>query len=94
MKGNHRPQKDRILGRLLKLNQRYPKDYPNEPIGGGNPYYRCSFCGRSDPEINMREEGHSQGCEWVSGRRETRHYLRLLKEECDLELTERELERI
>lgn len=38
--------------------------YPSEPIGGGNPSYRCSYCGVSDPEINGRLEGHGEWCEW------------------------------
>jgi len=42
----------------------YRDDYPNEPIGDGNPYYRCSSCGISDPEINGRIEGHLPSCAW------------------------------
>lgn len=42
----------------------YYSDYPNEPIGGGNPYYRCQHCGVSDPEINGRLEGHRESCEY------------------------------
>lgn len=41
---------------------RYFDDYPNEPIGDGNPYYRCVLCGVSDPEINSRLEGHRKSC--------------------------------
>ena len=40
----------------------YFSDYLNEPIGGGNPYYRCVHCKRSDPEINGRIEGHERHC--------------------------------
>jgi hypothetical protein len=40
-------------------------DYPNEPIGGGNPYYRCIYCKISDPQINGRLSGHAKNCEWV-----------------------------
>lgn len=40
----------------------YYSDYENEPIGGGNPYYRCIYCKRSDPEINGRLEGHNKEC--------------------------------
>jgi hypothetical protein len=43
---------------------KYWCDYPNEPIGGGNPYYRCSFCGISDPQINGRLENHAKNCEY------------------------------
>lgn len=40
----------------------YYHDYDNEPIGGGNPYWRCVHCKRSDPEINGRLEGHDPDC--------------------------------
>jgi hypothetical protein len=40
-------------------------DYPNEPIDGGNPYYRCCSCGASDPQINGTLSGHFLGCKWV-----------------------------
>ena len=43
---------------------KYYSDYPKERIGGGNPYYRCSFCGVSDPQINGRLEGHHTDCEY------------------------------
>ena len=39
-------------------------DYPTEPIGDGNPYYRCSSCKRSAPEINGKLENHRNDCEW------------------------------
>ena len=42
----------------------YNSDYKNEPIGGGNPYYRCAYCKVSDPEINGRIEGHREWCEY------------------------------
>lgn len=42
----------------------YNYDYPREPIGGGNPYWRCSSCKRSDPQINGRISGHHSYCEW------------------------------
>jgi len=37
-------------------------DYPKEPIGGGNPYYCCSYCKRSDPEINGYIGNHPEWC--------------------------------
>lgn len=43
---------------------KYFSDYENEPIGGGNPYYRCIHCKRSDPEINGRLEGHEKYCKY------------------------------
>lgn len=42
----------------------YRDDYPREPIGGGNPYYRCCACGRSAPAINGSLEGHYEWCSW------------------------------
>lgn len=40
----------------------YFHDYETEPIGGGNPYYRCVHCKMSDPAINGRLEGHRSEC--------------------------------
>lgn len=42
----------------------YRDDYPKEPIGGGNPYWRCKACGLADPQINGRLSGHLYECEW------------------------------
>ena len=42
----------------------YYSDYPSKPIGRGNPYWQCSSCLVSDPEINGRIEGHHIWCEW------------------------------
>jgi len=39
-------------------------NYPNEPIGGDNPYYMCSYCHMADPQISIT--GHNHNCEWVS----------------------------
>ena len=46
-------------------NDLYNSEYPKEPIGGGNPYYKCSSCGASDPQINGMLEGHFDNCEWA-----------------------------
>lgn len=43
----------------------YYFDYPSEPIGGKNPYYRCSSCKRSQPEINGKLDGHMDHCKWM-----------------------------
>lgn len=42
--------------------EKYYTDYPTEPSGGGNPYYRCIFCKITDPQINGRLNGHSETC--------------------------------
>lgn len=43
---------------------RYFDDYETEPIGGGNPYHRCTSCGCSAPAINGRLEGHLTYCKY------------------------------
>ena len=40
----------------------YHSDFATEPIGGGNPYYRCVHCKISVPEINGRIEAHDEAC--------------------------------
>lgn len=42
----------------------YYTDYPTKPIGGGNPYHCCSYCGVSDPAINGELNGHHSYCEY------------------------------
>lgn len=42
----------------------YYNDYDKEPIGGGNPYYRCIHCKVSDPEINGEISGHRIWCKY------------------------------
>jgi len=39
-------------------------DYPTEPIGGDNPYYRCSCCRISVPQINGQLKNHAEWCEY------------------------------
>ena len=46
------------------MTEKYYCDYPNEPIGGDNPYYRCSYCKISDPQINGYLENHAEWCEY------------------------------
>jgi hypothetical protein len=43
-------------------NMVYDSDYPNEPIGGDNPYYCCSSCKLSDPQINGDINRHHFWC--------------------------------
>ena len=49
----------------MNLEEIYYTDYPSEPIGGTNPYYKCSACGASEPYINGKLENHFGGCLWV-----------------------------
>lgn len=34
------------------------------PIGGGNPYWHCKYCGVTNVQLNMGEHSskHGQGC--------------------------------
>jgi hypothetical protein len=49
----------------------YITDYPKERIGGSNPYYCCSYCKMSEPQINGRINNHSLWCKY---RMEKQHY--------------------
>lgn len=41
---------------------KYYTNYPTEPIGGDNPYYRCASCGVSVPQANGDLNGHYDFC--------------------------------
>jgi hypothetical protein len=43
---------------------KYHSDYPTKSMGGGNPYYCCSYCGISDPQINGKLHNHEETCEY------------------------------
>ena len=43
----------------------YDDGYPKRPIGGGNPYHCCAYCGNSVPAINGSLDNHFTGCEYV-----------------------------
>ncbi len=49
---------------MIELQERYYCDYPKEPIGGDNPYCRCFYCKRSDPQINGKIKNHAEWCEY------------------------------
>lgn len=42
----------------------YDDDYPKVPIGKGNPYFMCKYCGVSAPEINGYLSNHKTFCEY------------------------------
>ena len=44
------------------LDNEYHTDYPKEPIGGDNPYWMCSYCNVSDPQINGKVSNHRTWC--------------------------------
>ena len=47
----------------------YFSNYPKKPMGGGNPYWYCESCGRTDPEINGNLDGHMNHCAWAANTR-------------------------
>ena len=46
------------------MSAEFDTGYPSEPIGGGNPYYRCVHCKISDPQINGTIKNHAPDCEY------------------------------
>lgn len=60
----------------------YDSGYENEPIGGGNPYYRCVHCKISDPQINGEINNHAVACEY---RQQKQGYVLALSDEWALE---------
>jgi len=68
------------------MSDKYYTEYPTEPIGGGNPYHKCSKCGKSVPGINGRLAGHEEWCEWrkkIELKVETTKKLLEVKARCD-----------
>ena len=53
-----------MLTQVFEMTDEYYNDYPTEPIGGDNPYYRCSYCKISDPQINGQLKNHAEWCEY------------------------------
>jgi hypothetical protein len=51
---------------IMMRNDDFYDNFPKEPIGGNNPYWRCSECKKSVPSINYRRSGHYQHCSHYS----------------------------
>lgn len=51
--------------------EEWDNDFEKEPIGGGNPYYRCAHCKRSVPEINYSLDGHYSWCSYRVSKQQT-----------------------
>lgn len=43
----------------------YDADYPKKPMGGGNPYYACAYCGITDPLVLVGEDGYKLEGFWA-----------------------------
>lgn len=69
------PAGKRLYQRIVALEMKVGL---REPIGDGNPYYRCVYCHQSEPYIDI--EGHREGCLEIGYLKEITHYRKLLKE--------------
>lgn len=49
---------------MINKKSTYDTGYETEPIGGGNPYYRCIHCKQTDPQINGNLLNHNVDCEY------------------------------
>lgn len=76
MKANRIPQRKRIENHIGVLSDR--EDAYREPIGGGNPYWRCKGCGISDPYLSI-EGGHRKHCPVKGLAKEIAYYKSLLE---------------
>jgi len=74
MRANRIPVRIRLLNRIWNLEE---KAFKTVPIGGGNPYHKCYFCGQSVPAISSY--GHFSGCPVPGILKEIVHYRRLLE---------------
>lgn len=75
MRDNHIPVEDRLRRRIANLRRKLPRMVP---IGHGNPYYKCSCCERSGPELSYK--GHYDFCVLPGIEKEINHYERLMRE--------------
>ena len=52
------------------------------PIGGGNPYYQCRHCEKTNVQIsidsNNGSEGHQKDCSWAMGQKNLKPLTSLL----------------
>ncbi len=46
----------------IYADEAFYDSFSKEPIGGNNPYSRCSECKVSVPEINYKRSGHETWC--------------------------------
>jgi len=77
MKKNRIPAKERIKQRIMLLENRI--EATHVPIGDGNPYYRCSECGISDPQLSVQGK-HWKNCPIKGIDKQILYYKFLLEE--------------
>ncbi len=75
MKSNKIPARIRIQMRIFALQDKVDKW---KKIGGGNPYQKCYYCGRSQPEVSYA--GHYKGCPEPGFQKEILYYQKLLQD--------------
>lgn len=75
MKCNKIPVTVRLRNRIWNLEAKIDR---HVPIGHGNPYYKCFYCGQSVPYIDI--EGHYAGCPVPGMIKEVLHYRGLLRQ--------------
>lgn len=75
-------QKEAIQETISELEEKYPTHYPNKPVGGSNPYWKCIYCDKTDPQISIDQDngfqGHRENCEWFAMRSKIAGLKRLL----------------
>lgn len=77
MKANRIPRKERLEARILKLS--YREDGAWVKFGGGNPYYKCKYCGVSNVEESIN--GHNHNCLIKGIKKEIAHYTQLMEQD-------------
>lgn len=75
MKANHIHVIDRLENRISKLECK--KEASHVPIGGGNPYWKCSECDIADPELSVRGR-HYKNCSMQGIEKQINYFKRLL----------------
>lgn len=75
MKSNKIPAHIRIQMRIFALECKIDKWVK---IGRGNPYQKCYYCGRSQPDVS--NNGHYKGCPEPGFHKEIKYYKNLLSE--------------
>jgi len=75
---------DELKKVIEDLEAEYPEHYPTKPVGGRNPYYKCIYCEKTDPQISIDRDngtsGHYEHCDWVKGRKKIVSLKSLLEE--------------
>ena len=76
MRANHIPASERLQARIHALQAK--QEAAHVPSGGGNPYWRCSQCGITDPQLSV-DGNHFDGCPLRGVDKQIAHYKRLLE---------------